>query len=46
VRNRSDGRLMAILPAYTVDDDPDTRALLGGDVSAHRGPVIRAGAEA
>jgi len=42
VRHRIDGRLVAILPSYEVQQDPSTLALLGGDVTDHRGPVMLA----
>src|SRR4051794_39264049 len=45
VRNRINGRLVAILPSCESPQDPFTLALLGGDLSDHRGPVMQAGEE-
>jgi CelD/BcsL family acetyltransferase involved in cellulose biosynthesis len=45
VRHGSTGRLLAVLPSCETGDARATLALLGGDVSDHRGPVIRAGVE-
>jgi CelD/BcsL family acetyltransferase involved in cellulose biosynthesis len=45
VRDSPKGRLLAVLPCHDPEGDPRGLALLGGDLSDHRGPVMRAGEE-
>src|SRR4051794_20936578 len=46
VRDASNGRLLAVLPCHDPEGGSEPLSLLGGDLSDHRGPVIRAGDEA